>query len=273
MASDLISGGSGAIASLFGSDEAPRAVLNRFAAPTAKAAGALGSGLLTDVSSLGKTALDRYLAEQPRMEGLASDQEGVLRNLLGRRLNADPNALLQDVGNTAFGFINPNVVNPLSQFDVNSANLARRARGVNPAALDSTSERLRNARIASGRYYDVARDAYQALPNLYGQAFNQNAANEAAAAGAIPAISAAYEGVASRPTTGILNRIGTTGAAQDVGAKTIGNITSATQGYKQPRNFADRLGAAGQDIGSGLSGTLGQVAGLAGSLGGGGGSM
>jgi hypothetical protein len=273
MASDLISGGGGALASLFGSDEAPKAVLNRFAAPTAKAAGALGTDLLRDTNVLGKTALDRYLADQGRMEGLASDQEGVLRNILGRRMAADPNALLQSVGDTAFGFINPNVINPLSQFDVNSVNLMRRARGVNPAAIDSTADRLRNARIASSRYYDVARDAYQALPNLYGQAFNQNAANEAAAAGAIPAISSAYESVATRPTTGILNRINTVGAAQNVGGQGIQNILSATQGYKQPRNWADRIGAASADIGSGLSGTLGQVAGLAGSLGGGGGSL
>jgi hypothetical protein len=273
MAQDLVSGGGAALASLFGSDEAPRAVLNRYAAPTAKAAGKAGTELLTDTSGLGKTALDTYLAAQPKMESLAGQQENVLTNLLGRRLAADPNALLQNVGNTAFGFINPNVVNPLAQFDVNSVNLMRRARGLNPAAVDSTANRLRDARIASGRYYDVARDAYQALPNLYGQAFNQNAANEAAAAGAIPAISAAYEGVATRPTTGILNRIGTAGAAQDVAGKTIANVTGATQGYKQPRNWADRLGAASADIGSGLSGTLGQLGSLAGAAQGGGGGL
>ena len=133
MAEDLISGGGGALASLFGSDAAPRAILNRYAAPTAKAAGALSANLLTDTNALSKTALDRYLAEQPRMEALAGGQEGVLRDLLARRLGADPNALLGQIQNTAYGAINPNVVNPLSQFDVNSQAILRRARGLAPA--------------------------------------------------------------------------------------------------------------------------------------------
>lgn len=266
---DIIGGGGGAIASLFGSDEAPRAILNRFAAPTAKAAGKLSTDLLTDVNSLSKTALDRYMADQGRMEGLAGDQEGVLRGLLARRMNADPNALLQQIQGTAYGAIDPNVINPLSQFDVNSSAIMRRARGLAPGAIDSTAERLRNARVASQRYYDVARDVTGILPNLYGQAFNQGQSNDAAAAGFIPGISAAYEGVATRPTTGILNRINTAGAAQNVGAQGIQNITGATQGYKQPRNWADRLGAASQDIGAGLSGTIGSLAGMAGGGGGG----
>lgn len=270
---DLISGGGGALASLFGSDEAPRAVLNRFAAPTAKAAGKLSTDLLTDTNALSKTALDSYLAQQPRMEALAGGQEGVLRSLLARNLSADPNALLGQIQQTAYGAIDPNVINPLSQFDVNSQAIMRRARGLAPGAIDSTAERLRNARVASQRYYDVARDVTGILPNLYGQAFNQGQANEAAAASRIPGIAAGYESVANRPFTGLLNRIGTAGAAENVGTQGISNITAATQGFKQPRNWADRIGAASQDIGAGLSGTLGQVGQLAGAMGGGGGSL
>lgn len=273
MANDIIGGVGGGIASLFGSDEAPKAVLNRYAAPTAKASQALSTNLLGDVGRLSSSALDAYLGEQPRMQALAGEQEGVLRNLQARRLAADPNALLQNVGNTAFGFINPNVINPLSAADVNRDVLMRRARGLNPAAVDSTAERLRNARIASGRYYDVARDVYGQLPGLYNQAFGQNQANEAAIAGAIPAISQAYENVATRPTTGLMNRINTAGAAQGVGTQGIQNVLAATQGYKQPRNFADRLGAASQEIGSGLSGTVGQLASIYGGGGGGGGGL
>lgn len=269
---DIIGGGGGALASLFGSDAAPRAVLNRFAAPTAKAAGALSTSLLTDTNALSKTALDNYLAQQGKFQDLAGGQEGVLRSLLARDINADPNALLGQIQNTAYGAINPNVVNPLSQFDVNSAAIMRRARGMAPGAIDSTAERLRNARVASQRYYDVARDVTGILPNLYSQAFGQNQANEAAAASRIPGIAASYEGVANRPFTGILNRIGTAGAAENVGGQGIQNITAATQGYKQPRNWADRIGAASQDIGAGLSGTLGQLGSLA-SMGGGGGSL
>lgn len=270
---DIFSAGGGALADLFGSDAAPKAILNRYAAPTARAGGTLSTNLLSDVNSLGKTALDQYLAAQPGMERLAGQQENTLQGILGRRLNADPNALLKSVGDTAYGFINPDVINPLSAADVNRDILTRRARGLNPAAVDSTSERLRNARIASGRYYDVARDVNANLPNLYGQAFNQNAANEAAASGIIPQIQQNYESVAARPTTGLMNRINTAGAATGVGGQSIGNINAATQGFKQPRNWADKIGAASQTIGEGVSGTLGQVGQLAGALGGGGGSL
>ena len=270
MATDIIGGIGGSIGSLFGSDAAPKAVLNRFAAPTVKASGKLGAELLGDVGGLSKSALDTYLGAQPKMGALAGQQEGVLNTLLGRQLNFDPNALLGQIQGTAYGAINPSVVNPLSQFDVNQANIAARARGLNPAAVDSTANRLRNARVASQRYYDVARDVTQQLPSLYGQAFQQQQNAAQTAAGLTPQIAAAYEGVAQRPTQGIMNRINTVGAAQDVGAKTIGNVTAGTQGYKQDRNFADRLAAASSDIGSGLSGTLGQVAGLAGAAGGGG---
>ncbi len=263
---DIFSGGGGAIASLFGSDEAPKAVLNRFAAPTAKASGRLATNLLGDVDTLGKTALDDYLAQQPRMRALAGDQEAVLREQLAARRGADPTALLRDVGNVAYGFINPNVINPLAQFDVNQNILSRRARGLNPAAVDSTSERLRNARVASQRYYDVARDVNANLPNLYGQAFNQGEANMAAQAGILPQVAAAYEGVANRPFTGIANRVAAAGGAQNVGAQGIQNITGATQGFKQPRNWADRVGAASQDIGQ----MVGGIANLAGGAAGGG---
>lgn len=265
---DIFSAGGGALADLFGSDAPPKAILNRYAAPTAKAGGALSTNLLKDVDALSKSALDQYLAAQPRMATLAGQQENVLQNILSRRTNADPISLLRDVGNTAFSFIDPNVVSPLAAMDVNRDIVTRRARGLNPAAVDSTSERLRNARIASGRFYDVARDVNANLPNLYGQAFNQTGVNDATAAGIIPQIQASYENLASRPTTGILNRINTAGAATGVGGQSIGNINAATQGFQQPRNWADRIGAASQTIGEGVSGTMGQIGQLAGAVGG-----
>jgi len=266
---DIFSGGGGAIASLFGSDDAPKAVLNRFAAPTAKAGGKLSTDLLTDTNALSKSALNDYLALQPKFTSLAGQQEGILNDILSRRLAMDPNAILQNVGNTAFGFINPNVVDPLSRFDVNSMNLLRRARGLNPAAVDSTADRLRNARIASGRYYDVARDAYGALPNLVSQVYAQNALNDATAAGIVPQIANAWEGVAARPTMGVLNRIGAANASLGAGGNSIANINAATQGFKQPQNWADRIGAASQNVGQMVNG----IASVAGGASGGGGSM
>jgi hypothetical protein len=259
--------GGGALASLFGKDAAPRAVLNRFAAPTAKPLGQYGGTLLGDIEPLQQQAVTDYLGMQPKFQGLAGQQEGVLNTLLGRRLNADPNQLLQNIGQTAFGFIDPNVVSPLAKFDVNYDTLSRRARGLNPAAVDSTAERLRNARIASGRYYDTAKQAYSALPQLYNEAFGQGLSNDAAAAGLVPQIAAGYESVASRPWNAINQRIASAGGASDAASKAIQGVLAATQGYKTPKNWADRIGAASQN----LSGSVGDLAGLYGSLGGGGG--
>jgi hypothetical protein len=256
---DIFSGTVGGLTDLLGSDEAPKAVLNQYSAPTISAGGKLTTDLLGDTNKLSKSALDTYLAAQPKMQQLAGQQENTLQGLLARRLNSDPTALLKSVGDTAYGFINPNVVNPLSQFDVNSNILSRRAHGLNPAAVDSTSERLRNARIASQRYYDVANQVNQNLPNLYGQAFQQNQANENAAAGYIPQIQQSYESVAARPTTGLANRINTAGAAEGVGGQHIANVNAATQGFHQHRNIADRIGAANQTISEGVHGTMNDI--------------
>jgi len=229
--------------------------------------GQYGGTLLKDIEPLQQQAVQSYLGEQPRMTALAGQQEGVLNTLLNRRLNADPNALLKDIGNTAFGFIDPNVVSPLAKFDVNYDVLSRRAKGLNPAAVDSTAERLRNARIASGRYYDTAKQAYGVLPQLYNEAFGQGLSNDAAAAGYVPQIAGAYENVANRPWNAINQRISSSGNASDAAGKAIQGVLAATQGYKQPKNWADKVGAASES----LSGSVGDIAGLAGSLGGGGG--
>lgn len=270
MANGLFSSGGTAIKALFGSDEAPQAILNRYAAPTAKASQRLATQTLDETGAASRRALDTYLAGQPTQERLAGEQEGVLRTLLQRRLGSSPDELLGRVGQTAFGFIDPNVVSPLARFDVNYDTLTRRARGLNPAAVDSTANRLRTARVASGRYYDTARDVINRLPELYGRASDINEANLAAAAGYIPQAAGAYENVAARPTTGILNRLRTAGEAQNVGSSGISNVLAATQGYRTPQNFADRLGTAVEAVGGGLDSALGQAAGALGGGGGGG---
>ena len=256
--------GGGTLAALFGEDAAPRAVLNRFAAPTAKPLGKYGGAFPKDIEPAQREASDYYLGFQPKFEGLAGQQEGVLNQILNRRLNADPEQLLRDVGQTAFGFIDPNVVSPLAKFDVNYDTLSRRARGLNPAALDSTSERLRNARVASQRYYDVAQNVTNILPSLYGQAYGQGLSNDAAAAGLVPQIGANFESVAGRKWNPITMRTSTTKGAADAANTAIQGVLAATQGYKTPKNWADKVGAASQS----LSGSVGDLAGLYGSLGG-----
>lgn len=265
MLGGLISSTGQGIQNLWGSDSPPQAILNRYAAKTAKGSAKLGEDVTGEVNDDVKKAFATYMAGQGKQEELARGQENVLGTLRDRRMEADPNKLLQQIGNTAFSFINPNVVNPLAQFDVNSNKLQRSARGLNPAAVDSTSERLRNARIASGRYYDVARDAYASLPGLFNSAYAQGNANDAAVAGYNPAIAAAYESVASRPTKGIMNRIGTTSASLDTARKSIGNVLDATQGYQQPQNIWDKIGKTGVQTGQQMSQDEAQIMSTAGS--------
>lgn len=232
----------GFIQGLFGSDKAPMAVLNRYAQPAAVASGRLATRTLRDIQPDLANAFNTYMAGQARQEGLAGEQADVLRTLLGRRLADDPSRNLENIFRIAFSQIDPNVLAPLAAGDVSRNRLDRMAAGINTGAIDSTAERLRNARIASGRYYDVARNVYNAVPQLFNSAYSQGAANDAAAAGFIPGISAAYESVASRPTTGILNRINAARSGVGLGSDAINAITAATQGYKTPKNFWDRLG-------------------------------
>lgn len=263
------------ITNLFGSNKAPKAVLNRYAASTATALGRLGAKTVKSVSDDSDAAYAAYTAGQPKQASLAADQEGVLRTLLARRMGSSPDELLRSIGKTAFSFIDPEVVSPLARFDVNYDKTARMARGINPAAVNSTSERLRNSRIASGRYYDVANRAYAALPGLFDSAYAQGVNDDVMSSAYIPKISQAFEAVASRPTTGILSRVNAANAAAGLGQNVIQSILASTQGYKTPRNFADRLGSAlteNENTVMGLAkSALGAVSGMGGGEGGGGG--
>lgn len=226
---------------MFGSDKPPKAIPNRLAAPIQGAGRALATSTLKAIRPDIAAAFDTYMAGQGRQEGLAADQEGTLRTLLARRLADDPQTNLENIFRTAFSQIDPNVIAPLARFDVNSNILANRARGVSPGAIDSTAERLRNARVASGRYYDVARNVYNVVPQLFNSAYAQGQANDASAAGFIPQISAGYEAVSSRPFQAILNRLRAVAEGQGVESRGIANAVAATQGYQQPQNWADKL--------------------------------
>lgn len=232
------------IIGMFGSDKPPTAVANRYAAPLMNAGRRLAVGALSSLRTDIPNAFNTYLAGQGRQEALAGQQEGVLNTLLQRRLADDPQQNLRNIFETAFSQIDPNVVSPLARFDVNSNILANRARGINPGAIDSTAERLRNARVASGRYYDVARNVYNVVPQLYNSSYAQGLQNDQAAAGFVPGISAAYEAVAGRPMQGIMNQIAAVRAGQGIESQGIQNALAGTQGYRENKNWADKLSKA-----------------------------
>lgn len=232
------------IIGMFGSTKAPTAVANRYAAPIMNSGRRLAVGALNSLATDIPNAFNTYLAGQGQQEALAGQQAGVLNTLLNRRLADDPQQNLRNIFETAFSQIDPNVVSPLARFDVNTNILANRARGINPGAIDSTAERLRNARVASGRYYDVARNVYNVVPSLYNSAYAQGLSNDQATAGFVPGISAAYEAVAGRPLQGIMNSIAATRAGQGIESQGIQNALAGTQGYRENKNFADKLSKA-----------------------------
>lgn len=232
------------IIGMFGSDKAPTAVANRFADPVMNADRRLSTSALNSLRSSIPNAFNTYLAGQGKQEALAGQQEGVLNTLLNRRMADDPMQNLRDIFSTAFGQIDPNILDRLSQNDVNRGILQRRAAGINEGAARSTADDIFRARTSSGRYYDLARNVFNVVPGLYNSAYQQGMSNDQAAAGYVPGISAAYEAVSGRPMQGVMNQINATRAAQGIGTQSIANQLAGTQGYRQHQNFADKFSKA-----------------------------
>lgn len=209
-----------------------------------------------------------------RQLGLQGEQEDVLRGLLNRRLASDPQDQLRQTLSTLFAQIDPNILNPLANADVNANILMRRARGLNPAAVHSTAEDLRNAAIRNGRYYDVARQVFGTVPNLYNQIRNAGVTDEQLAAGFIPQIQQGYRQLDYAPLVPLQAGLDLTGQAADLTGRIADDERRSIYGYRQPSNLADRFGSASQAI----SNTLQQAADIysslygGGALGGGGGT-
>lgn len=260
-----------AIGAGFGSDKVtPKYLAPGLKKPLTK----LTKGALSALDKGGIEAQTAFNAGTAKQMELVGDQENVLRSLLAKRMTTDPTQLLQDVGKTAFGFIDPNVVNPLARYDVNANRLNSLARGVNTAVSDSTANRLRDSRIASGRYYDTARQVYGALPQLYNQVFNAGVTSDEMSSGYLPTVMSAYRRIDRSPLEAAELR----SSAADSGAQNVLNantaIKSGVYGYQKERNIADRLGAVDASMMDSIERGVqlaAQVYGMAGGEGGGGG--
>lgn len=228
---------------MFGSNNPPTAIQNRFAAPTQLAGRRLATNTLNAIRTDLPNAYNTYIADQGLQRGLADEQAGTLRTLLNRRMGYDPNQNLRDIFETAFSQIDPNIISRLSAGDVARGRLNDRVTG-RTAGVDSTMQRLRDAATNSGRYYDLARNVYNVVPTLFNQSYSQGLGSDQAAAGYIPGISAAYEAVANRPMQGIMNRINAVRAGQGIETQGIANAMASTQGYQQDQNWADKFSKA-----------------------------
>lgn len=259
-----------AAAKIFGSDKPPKEVMQRYTLPLLGPLRNLNADALSALRRGGAAAESAFNAGTERQTGLQGEQEGVLRGLLSKALGSDPNQLLKNVGNTLFGFIDPNVVSPLARFDVNTNMLANRARGINSGSIDSTSERLRNARVASGRYYDVARQVYGALPNAFTGVYNAGVNDDERARGYIPDIMQGYRNIDLAPLIPAMARSQLANmGAQNVTGNAMAN-KAATYGYKQPQNIWDKLGEADKVLWAGLKDAIQMASSVTGMLGGGG---
>lgn len=226
----------------FGSDDPPQEVFQRYVKPQLPLLRNLGTDALKSLRTGGAAAEAAYNQGTARQLGLLGEQEDIARTIAQRRLSSDPEDMLRRVGETAFGFIDPNVVQPLSRFDVSSERIRRLASGLSPGAIDSTAERLRNARIASGRYYDTARQVYGALPSLYNQVFNAGVTSDQLATSQFPALMSAYRNLDVAPLEAARLRAQASNVGSDLVSNQSRANTLATYGYQQPKNWADRLG-------------------------------
>lgn len=270
----------GVIQAFGGSRAAPKPKYLQFARGALAPATGVAKDVLRNIRSELPSFYQGFEEGTGRQLGLQGEQEAVLRNLLQRRLGSDPQQQLRETGNTLFSFIDPNVINPLARFDVNQNMIARRARGLNPSAFDSTAERLRNARIASGRYYDVARDVYGRLPQVYQQIRDAGVTDEMLAAGIIPQIQRGYRDIDMAPLIPLRAGLDLAGGGADLTRRIADAERAAVYGYHQPTNIWDRAGDASRavsntlaqasDIYSSLYG--GGIGGIGGMFGGGGGA-
>lgn len=234
----------GPIQALFGSDKPPKEVFQRYVRPLLPKLRDIGKQALSSLSRGGAEAERQYNLGTERQRGLMAEQEGVGRQLLSRALNFDPNQQLSDIGKTLFGFIGPNVLDPAARHAANAYTLTARARGFNPAAVDSTTERLRRAAESNRVYLQSAGQAFNALPQLYNQATNAGLNYEDLARGYLPSVMRGWRNLDTAPLEAARLMSGASSdAARNVMEQSQAN-RMATYGFQQPQNWADRFGEA-----------------------------
>ena len=214
-------------------------------------------GLLKRSADVGKDVLDNLRRSLPgffsgfergteQQRGFQGEQENVQRNLLGRNLAYDPQQFLKQTGDTLFGFTNPNILAPYAQSLAKQLSLHNRAIGRNPAARDSTSQRLGTENAMARAYLENARNIYGILPGVYGQARQQGLDAEQLAAGRIPSIMRGYRELDYAPLAPLQASIDLSrsaiGIPQDFGGASKGNIW----GFEPNRTWANNWGDAGR---------------------------
>lgn len=238
----------GVIAAFGGSDKPPVPVL------LPGAAGLLQRGANLARSTYGalQSGLDafRNAYEQgtQRQLGLQNEQADILRGLTQRALNRDPLQQLKETGNTLFSFLDPNVINPAAAAAANRFRVHAMAQGINPDVANSTVQRIQDARNANSLRYNLARDIYGQIPNVYNQVRNAGITDEMLAAGYNPMIQAGYRAIDMAPLVPLQASVDLTNQGIDLSGRYGQNYRGNVYGYHKPMNLADRFGAAGQSL-------------------------
>lgn len=219
------------------------------------------AGLTQRAARLGRNAYDYLGRALPawqssfeqgtqRQLGLQNEQADILRGLTQRALARDPQQQLRETLGTLGSFIQPNVLDPLARFRANMATTNALARGTGNLgrAYGSTARRLADAAAGQRAYYDVAREVYGALPNVYNQVRNAGITDELLASGYIPQLQAGYRQIDLAPLIPLNETLNVTGGGIDLSGRAGRNFRDTVYGYHQPMNLADRFGAAGQSM-------------------------
>lgn len=256
------------IAAAFGSNAPPKEVWSLGTKPQVKALTKFGLGTINTLAPASAEAAARSREAQTRNDALLEQQAGIWQGLLNKP-QMDPLATYGAVGDRLFGYIKPNVLDPIANFAVNRGRADDRALLGTDGPLFSTTSRLRDAARSNQVWLDVAKSIIPQINPGFNQVFNAGLASDQAdvqRAGFIPQLIAAYQNQALAPYNPVMAQINAWNALSSGFGNQGTNTALNRTGFLQKKNWADRFG----DTTDAVLGRVGQLASIYGSLGGGG---
>lgn len=256
------------IAAAFGSNAPPKEVWSLGTKPQVKALTKFGLGTINTLAPASAEAAARSKEAQTRNDALLEQQAGIWQGLLNKP-QMDPLGTYGAVGDRLFGYIKPNVLDPIARFNVNQGRVLSRALGTGEGPLASTSQRLFDAANTNRAYLDVAKSIIPQINPGFNQVFNAGLASDAAnvnRAGFIPQLIALNQSNALAPYNPVMAQINAWNALSSGFGNQGTNTALNRAGFLQEKNWADRVG----DTTDAILGRVGQLASIYGSLGGGG---
>lgn len=231
----------GVLSNLFGSNKAPQPVKY----PEIEKLANLNIGEVSKNLGLNNADLGQYSTDVAANRGAVTDLTNRFTNLArgiqGR--NNDPFQNYTQIGNYLSGLINDHAVNPVINNLVNQTRIRNAVTGINPG-VDSTTDRLQRAGIASKVRLSALQDVINNLTPAANALFNQRQQADAFALGLAPQELALRNQAAANALLPLYAR-NQNMADQLAQAQAAANLfKSSVYGFKQPQNFWDKAGNA-----------------------------